>query len=88
MVIKSIGHLSVPQQPPLVQAARPERPADALQKAMIALANCEALFIGIRLMLDSGQGEPISLAIMGQSLACAAHTAADEASIAAGCSDE
>ena len=88
MAIDSIGHTSVPQQPPLVQAADPERPVDAMQQAMIALANCEALFIGIGLMLDSGQGEPISLAIMGQNLACAAHAAADKASIAAGCSDE
>lgn len=59
----------------------PEGLEQALQDAMSALAQCEALFTGITHMLNTGDGEPISLSMIGADLADAAHAKADQAGI-------
>ncbi len=72
------------------QAGRKDAEAldEALHEAMNALGNCEALFTGITHMLNTGDGEPMSLSIMGQDVADAAHAKADNASIAASAAQE
>lgn len=62
----------------------PEALDQALQDAMTALGQCQSLFTGITLMLNTGNGEPISLSMMGEDLADAACAAADKATHEAG----
>ena len=59
----------------------PEALNQALCDAMDALGKCEALFTGITHMLNTGEGEPMSLSMMGQEMADEAHAKADQASI-------